>query len=139
MAAELRQKRWKVNEKNRIITSEGLKKPDIICQRQNEVWVIDTQVVGFYKPLNELHKDKANKYKKDEIRIAIASERKVPVDSIKFTSCTISYRGVWSQRSLEDLLSLGLTKGFLAKLTTMVLQGTHTNWTRFNSMTSRVH
>ena len=57
LAAELRQKRWKVSEKNRIITSEGLRKPDIICQRQNEVWVIDTQVVGFYKRLNELHKD----------------------------------------------------------------------------------
>ena len=129
-------------------TAELRQKPDIICQRQNEVWVIDTQVVGFYKPLNklhndkplnELHKDKANKYKKEEIRIPKASERKVPVDSIKFTSCTIFYRVVWSQRSLEDLLSLGLTNGFLAKLTTMVLQGTHKNWTRFNSMTSRVH
>ena len=39
LAAELRQKRWKVSEENRIITSEGLRKPDIICQRQNEVWV----------------------------------------------------------------------------------------------------
>ena len=32
---------------NRIITSEGLRKSDIICQKQSEVWVIDTQVVGF--------------------------------------------------------------------------------------------
>ena len=40
LAAELRQKLWKVSEENRIITSEGLRKPNIICQRQNEVWVI---------------------------------------------------------------------------------------------------
>ena len=104
---------------------------------------IDTQVVGHYKPLNELHRDKIKKYKKDEIRQAIVTKFNnqdifVLKDNINFSSCTISYRGIWSQQSEEDLLGLGLTKGLLSKLTTMAIQGSHTNWSRWNMMTDRL-
>ena len=143
LANGLRQKNWKVEEKNDFQTSEGLRKPDLVCMKDGVVWVIDTQVVGHYKPLNELHKDKIKKYRKDEIRDAIVTQFykqniNVLKENINFSSCTISYRGIWSQSSEEDLLSLGLTKGLLSTLTTMSIQGSHTNWTRWNKMTNRL-
>ena len=95
----MRQKNWKVEEKNDFQTSEGLRKPDLVCMKDEVLWVIDTKVVGHYKPLNELHKDKIKKYKKDEIRETIVTQyykQNIVVlkENINFSSCTISYRGI---------------------------------------------
>ena len=38
---------------------------NLVCIKDDKVWVIDTQVVGHCKPLNELHVDKIKKCKKD--------------------------------------------------------------------------
>ena len=62
LAKSLRQKGWNVEERNEFRTSEDLRKPDLVCQKENTVWVIDSQAVGHYKPLNELHKDKNSYY-----------------------------------------------------------------------------
>ena len=130
-------------KENDFQTSEGLRKPDLVCMKGGVVWVIDTQVVGHYKPLNELHKNKIKKYRKNEIRDAIVTQFYkqnfyVLKENINFSSCTISYRGIWSQSPEEDLLSLGLTKGLLSTLTTMSIQGSHTNWTRWNKLINSV-
>jgi len=58
---------------------------------------------------------------------------------IEFSSCTISWRGVWCLASADWLLGMGLTKGLLRGITTRVLQGSHTNWTRWNQITSLAH
>ena len=84
--------------------------------KEDKILVIDTQVVGHYKPLNELHKDKVRKYRKDEIRDALVTkfykqDIYVLKENINFSSCTLSYRGIWSQSSEEDLLGI-LDKGF---------------------------
>ena len=105
LANGLRQKGWKVDERNDFQTSEGLRKPDLVCIKDDKVWVIDTQVVGLYKPLNELHKDKIRKYKKDEIRQSIVvkyykQDIFVLNENINFSSCTIFIEeyGVSSQK-----------------------------------------
>ncbi|KAG7196317.1 hypothetical protein KM043_000053, partial [Ampulex compressa] len=111
LASGLRKSGWQVEEEPVYNTPAGRRKPDLVCVRGGEAKVIDAQVV--------------------------ARSRGIDQAKVSFTSCTISWRGVWAGLSVEALLAMGLTKRLLQGITTRVLQGSHTNWTRWNQMTIR--
>lgn len=119
-----------------IPTREGNRKPDLVCIRHNVAAVIDAQVVSATS-LDRAHENKV-KYYRDNVDVAfkISEIFNVDIEEIRFTSATVSWRGIWAKRSAQDLLALGVTQSVLSGITTRTLQGSHTNWTRFNKMTT---
>lgn len=111
-------------------------KPDIILHKEGIVWIIDAQIVSAATSLNASHERKSAKYNTDEIRMFLAREYSTGVDQVRTTSATISWRGVWSVNSASSLLELRVPKSTLAGITTRVLQGSSTNWNRWNKMTT---
>ncbi|KAK7869434.1 hypothetical protein R5R35_008162 [Gryllus longicercus] len=139
IAAGLRRGGYRVEEEPVVPTREGNRKPDLVCQKDEFVKVIDAQIVSGVGSLNEAHKRKCQYYSRNEDITKLVEKYAVEPRNVEFTSCTISWRGVWSSRSQGDLLLMGLTKNLLSTLTTRALQGSHTNWSRFNKSTSTIH
>ena len=140
LASGLRNAGWTVREEPSYVTTEGKRKPDLLCLRGPRAVVVDAQVVSGATPLGDAHERKV-RYYADNTSLGEAISRETGVDrpEIGFSSCTISWRGIWCLASADWLLKMGLTKGLLRGITTRVLQGSHTNWTRWNQMTSTVH
>jgi len=137
LASGLRSAGWTVREEPSYITAEGKRKPDLLCLRGSKAVVLDAQVVSGAAPLGDAHERKTRYYRDNaSLREAISRESGVQPPDIGFSSCTISWRGIWCLASADWLLDMGLTKGLLRGITTRVLQGSHTNWTRWNQMTS---
>ncbi|KAK2575344.1 hypothetical protein KPH14_012788, partial [Odynerus spinipes] len=138
MASGLRRAGWTVHEEPMYVTAEGTRKPDLVCERGGQVAVVDSQVVSGYGPLDEAHERKAAYYRDNSSLVELLSRGYgVHQSAITFSTCTISWRGVWCAKSADWLLKMGLSKGLLRGITTRVLQGSHTNWTRWNRMTTR--
>lgn len=137
LAAGLRNIGWTVQQEPVFQTAEGRRKPDLVCVREAEVSVVDAQVVSRVPSLDDSHRRKVSYYAHNSSLVdGIASRYGVRREKVKFSSCTISWRGIWSSASADWLLGMGLTSGLLRGITTRVLQGSHTNWTRWNQMTS---
>lgn len=131
LAAGLEQRGWRVEQEAAIRTSEGLRKPDIIARKEDVATIVDAQVVSGALPLDHLHNVKREKYNRPAVLDTVAVHIGLPANNIGVTTCTLSWRGIWSSRSAEQLKDLGLSERFLAGITTRALQGSHTNWTRF--------
>lgn len=139
LASGLRNAGWTVREEPAYVTTEGKRKPDLLCMRGPRAVVVDAQVVSGATPLSDAHGRKVRYYADNASLVdAISRETGVNRSDIEFSSCTISWRGIWCIASADWLLGMGLTKGLLRGITTRVLQGSHTNWTRWNQMTSLV-
>ena len=120
-----------------VQTPVGLRKPDLVAYGPAGAYVIDAQVVSASTaPLDQQHTAKVKKYSDiDEIREWVATRAGVPEEIVKFASCTLSWRGIWSGASARDMLEIGVPERKLVGITTRVLQGSHTNWTRWNRQT----
>lgn len=133
-----------MREEPSYVTTEGKRKPDLLCLRGSRAVVVDAQVVSGATPLLDAHERKVRYYADnaslvdDSREVAISREAGINRSDIEFSSYTISWRGIWCIASADWLLGIGLTKGLLRGITTRVLQGSHTNWTRWNQMTSMV-
>ncbi|KAK7869437.1 hypothetical protein R5R35_008165 [Gryllus longicercus] len=139
LAAGLRRAGWSVEEPV-IPTREGNRKPDMVCYKEDTATVIDTQIVSADSSLNDSHQRKRNYYAKNpDEPPKLVEKLGIDLKNLTFTSCTVSWRGVWATKLQEDLLRMGLTKNLLSSITTRVLQGSHTNWSRFNRMTNMKH
>lgn len=139
VAKALERKKWTVVREPHVNTNVGLRKPDLVCSRQGRVVVLDTQVVTGARPLDRSHREKVGKYMNtpdfvEQVRRRFAAGE---ADSVEGTSCTISWRGIWSKMSAESLREMGIKVDVLSAIATRVLCGSHTNWTRFNAMTGR--
>lgn len=137
LSSGLSQKGYQVTSEPQLWTTSGLRKPDIVAVKEGKIEVIDTQIVSGSTNLNDAHKEKIKIYNTPEVKAEIVKTFQIPEQRIRVSSCTISWRGVWSSQSAAYLNeTLKLPKGFLATLTTRVLQGSHTNWTRWNQITT---
>ncbi|KAG7196446.1 hypothetical protein KM043_000117, partial [Ampulex compressa] len=136
VAAGLRDAGWSVMVEPRIQTGEGLRKPDLVAHRDRQVEVIDAQIVSGATSLDDAHERK-RRYYADNLDISrnVAQQADTIPSKVSFSTCTLSWRGVWSFRSAEDMIRLGLSSRLLSGITTRVLQGSHTNWMRWNKMT----
>lgn len=135
VASGLRDAGWTVSEEPRYQTSAGLRKADLVAGRNGRVSVVDAQVASGATALDGSHERKKAYYAENaDLVRALARTHQVGLDAVAFSSCTLSWRGVWSSKSVDFLLGMGLSKGLLAGITTSVLQGSHLNWTRWNQM-----
>ena len=142
VANSLRQAAWEVIVEPHVTLAVGLRKPDLVARREDRVLVLDAQVVSGAVPLNLLHRNKLGYYASiPGFSQAVLEKFGWPLleRPVEYSSVTLSWRGVWSPRSYSDLLSFGIPPGALCGLTTQVLQGSHTNWTRFNCLTTTRH
>lgn len=139
VGSALQDKDWQVTMEPHLNTSAGLRKPDIVAVRGENLVVLDTQIVSGAPHLMNTYRDKVAKYNTPELKDIISRRFGVALANIKVAAVTISWRGVWAAKSEEVLQAMGLAKGTLHGLTTRVLQGSHTNWTRFNAITTTIH
>ncbi|CAK9834365.1 Retrovirus-related Pol polyprotein from type-2 retrotransposable element R2DM [Anthophora retusa] len=123
----------RVDEEPHFVTPEGLRKPDLVATCGNAAVVIDAQVVSEQADLLKAHKNKIEYYKKLKDAIVTTYE----VKNMKFTSATLSCRGVWCQQSSNDLVDLGIIKKTELKLisTRALIEGINAFW-KFNKMTT---
>jgi len=106
--------------------------------RGGEAVVVDAQVVSSKSALREAHNRKVEKYRSNEdLASRVAEHTGVPLNNVRFTAITISWRGVWCPESEMELRQLGLTTAQLRTLTTRVLWGSWMNWRKFNGITTR--
>lgn len=99
---------------------------------------MDVQIVSGSSSLDASHLRKVAKYDNHQVKEAAAAVLHLRPDLVTVTSCTLSWRGVWSGASVEILRNgLGVPVGLLSGITTRVLQGSHTNWTRWGQITTR--
>ena len=140
IAAEgLRHEGWDVVCERSFHTNQGLRKPDIIAARENRVVVVDAQIVGDGYSLDRSHARKVSKYATNEDLLqTVATEYSVEVGNVSVTSVTVSYRGIWSPQSAEDIIDLGVGHRYPCTISCCALRGSHMNWTRFNQMTDLV-
>nr|pir reverse transcriptase-like protein - silkworm [Bombyx mori]AAB59214.1 reverse transcriptase-like protein [Bombyx mori]8GH6_A Chain A, Reverse transcriptase-like protein [Bombyx mori] len=139
VAKAMEENKWTVELEPRLRTSVGLRKPDIIASRDGVGVIVDVQVVSGQRSLDELHREKRNKYgNHGELVELVAGRLGLPkAECVRATSCTISWRGVWSLTSYKELRSIiGLREPTLQIVPILALRGSHMNWTRFNQMTS---
>ncbi|KAL1116362.1 hypothetical protein AAG570_004837 [Ranatra chinensis] len=138
VAGALRDKGWEVERERMFTLGSGRRlKPDIVAVRGDVVAVVDAQVVSGAGDLDRAHRDKIAKYDVEELRLAIAEKCRRARGSVIFKSVTLSWRGLWSQRSVAGLLGMGIPGGVLRGLTTRVLFGSHLNFSRFMIVTGR--
>lgn len=97
---KLEGKGFTVLKEPRINTEEGLRKPDIVAYKEEKAYVIDAQVINDQFDLNRAHENKKLKYASIAARIRELTNSAV----VNFGSITLSWKGVWSARSLQDLL-----------------------------------
>jgi len=97
---------YTVEEKPKIQTEAGLRKPDIVAKMGRTLVVLDAQVVNDQVSLDEAHQRKIEYYKSMNNTL----RNKYEVTEIRFGSITLFWRGVWSAESANDLLTLGVVK-----------------------------
>lgn len=115
-----------------VSTTHGLRKPDLIAVLGDSALCLDAQVVSEHIKLDEAHATKADKYKELEESI----KRRYNVETVRFGSITLNYRGVWSARSAKDLTSSGiLLKRELKILSSRVVVGGLAGFWKFNKTT----
>lgn len=115
------------------LTTFGLRKPDMTAVLGQTAVVIDAQVVSEQVDLDRAHKKKVDYYK--EIQQDIKTKHNV--QTVKFTSATLSWKGVWSANSAQELQNLGLVRtNDLKIVSTRVLIGGIAEYRIFNATTS---
>jgi hypothetical protein len=98
----LEKKEYQVHIEPKILTVEGNRKPDIVAVKTESAIVIDAQVVSEQSDLNRRHKEKVRYYSENgSLKQNIRDTYQV--NDVAFSSITLSARGVWSQRSADDL------------------------------------
>lgn len=112
---------------------DGLRKPDIIAIKDDKAIIIDSQVIGEQGDLNREHRQKIDYYFKYEEDIKTYTN----TTEVSFSSATLSWRGVWSERSAKHLHGMRLvTSDDLKVIASRVLIGGINNYRKYMALTS---
>lgn len=123
-----------VGNKEKVFrTSQEIHKPDLIMLKNNTAYVVDIQIVK----CNDLENDHVLKVRKysEAGELEGLIKAKYRVENVKYEACTISYKGIWSKKSADSLMELGVTRYCMFMIVTSVLRGTWLNWRQFNKVT----
>lgn len=123
----------RVDKEVKIRTTRDVYKPDFVLVQGDIAYVVDVQVVKC-TDLESDHDVKVRKY--DNVELKGLIKEKYGVNDVKFEACTISYKGVWSKKSVIGLKRLGIRNYCLFQIVTIVLRGTWLNWQTFNRVTT---
>lgn len=99
----------------------------------NDTVILDAQVVGTGIPLELDHAHKVLKYSREDLLSQIEGH---PITIPTVSSITLSFRGIWAQESVTQLLEMGLTKNDIKIITIRSLQGSVSEYRAFHKMTT---
>lgn len=137
LAGELQRGGFAVRREHSFRTTDGVRKPDILAAKGGRGYVLDAQIISGARPLSGGHKRKRDYYANNADLLARISDLlQVPLRSLDVSTITLSWRGVWAKESAETLTSLGISRAVLKGVTTRVLKGSYTNFSRFNQTTA---
>lgn len=129
----LEQRYGVVDEEPRLVTPQGLRKPDLVAARDGEAIIVDAQVVSERADLDMAHQRKIDYYQQLQETVRV----KYGVEKVTLTSVTLSSRGIWSRKSAQDLVSRKIIKAQELKIisTRAIIGGLSAFW-MFNRTTS---
>ncbi|KAF8793396.1 Retrovirus-related Pol polyprotein type-2 like protein [Argiope bruennichi] len=133
ISRSLQQKGFQVAEEPIYLLPAGTLKPDLVANKKDTVLVLDAQIVGDGVELDSAHTTKCLKYNIKLLEQAV----KVQTDAQKviFSSITLNWRGIWSPKSAQHLLRLGvINKRDLSVLGTRAIIGSMACHRRFGFM-----
>lgn len=121
-----------------IRTNDRLRKPDLIISRaEDEVaYVVDAQIIGEQQNLPTAHERKKNYYRQYLQYIRALTG----IDNIHFGSITLNWRKIWSESSVNQLISWKIIqRSDLKIISTRALIGGLISFRHFNRATSMVN
>ena len=133
VARALRNRNFTVLEEQHFIREGVLRKPDLVAYQGTRGLVIDGQVVGEQADLDRAHRRKVDYYENlvDDVRARTGAQE------IKFTSITLSARGLWSRKSADQLNQLGvITRRDVKVISTKAIVGGLNAFHLFNRATT---
>lgn len=97
---------YEVRVEPRIEIGAKVRKPDVISKLGTTAVVIDGQIINDQYDLDTAHRNKIKYYTNLEDTIM----NMFNVQTVIFTSCTLSWRCVWSFKSAENLVEFGIIR-----------------------------
>jgi len=88
-------------------TPQGARYPDLVAWRDDRGVVIDTTVVPDNRNPDEAHARKVAYYDTAAVREWCADKSGVQAKDVWTTACALTWRGIPSQRSVNELAILG--------------------------------
>ena len=117
-------------------TVVGRRKPDIVATKVDLTLVIDAQVVSEHTDLDAAHRKKTSYYQ-DNLELRGKIRSRCGSSEVRYTSATLSWRGIWSAQSARQLVEYSAAKkADLKVLSTRVLLGGVVAFRFFNRTTS---
>lgn len=128
---EFRRKKYRVEREKHLRIGNVLRKPDLLIMKGGLLHVVDAQVRRC-RTLEKDHKDKVEYYQ-NEPGLTDLLKRTYRVSEVRYHSCTLSYKGIWSKSSVGGLKELGVSDYCLFEIVTSVLRGSWIGWKTFNA------
>jgi len=134
LAGMLEHKGYQITKEPIIKTSAGNRKPDLVALKNRKATVIDTIIGGDYDRLDKLHTAKCNYYSSHkEIVDSVIS---TGAESVSFSACVISPRGIVAAKSAGELRRLGISSSAIRTLAVMAVELSAQVWHVFNRSTA---
>jgi hypothetical protein len=137
VAKDLSLKGWRVVKEPRLRTVYGLRKPDLICIKNNSLILLDAQVTGTSR-MYSAHTEKRDKYMLiPQIEELLNHIYGADLD-VSFLPVTLSWRGLIHHKTVKGLQDMGVNKFTINTLVRRALLGSFLNFRTFNMATYRV-
>lgn len=122
-----------IKDKPGLNTAVGLLKSDLLAIVSTPAHVFNTQVVSEHINLNVAHKSKVEKYEP----LDNAIKHRYDVTTVSRSTATLSFSGIWSEASANDLVARGIQNKNEVKITPVrvLVRGLSPYWC-FNRTTS---
>lgn len=138
LAKTLEGKGWRVEREFLYRTAAGNQKPDIVAEKEGSLYVIEAHVCSDFQSLAQYRRQKMVAYNSNPLLWkAIATRWNHRAADIKFTTATISFRGVWEKESAQDLAEIGIRGSTQRLLSVRAIQGSLHAFRMFNRMTTQ--
>lgn len=111
---------WEVMSEPRIPSGNSFLKPDLVCHRGDQVLVLDPIISADNANLKDVRESKIRKYSDPAISAYVA-ERYGGSCNLLIEGVVLSWRGVWEQKSWQQLQQLGLPATLLELISVRVL------------------
>lgn len=103
-------------------------RPDLIVNAGDQLIILDVSIVGGRIDTERVSDAKVSKYAKDWIYRAAAEVVAAPTSRRRVIAVTLHWKGLWSKKSAEQLMELGVSTRALGWMTQRVLRGSHMNY-----------
>ena len=119
----------------RIVTAEGVRKPDLIVCKNNICFILDVTIVADNADLDAAHDQKICYYNRVEIKSW--ARQATDCQLVELGAIAFNRRGVLAPKSHDLLLRLGVPKYQITIMIVKVLEGSYYSWLTFQKSTYR--